>query len=129
MKLRFLYHAEAIGATGHITLPFNETMEIQASTALPLNGGHGTTRVENFRHRNIFSFRHAESHVVGSYSEKDKAWGTLSAVTVEGLNILDVVTCDRLVARLAHGDDRRVIAAGAASLVGLLHDGSATPMM
>lgn len=107
MKLRFLYHAEAVGATGSITLPFQETMEIQAASALPLNGGHGSARVENFHHRNIFSFRSAESQVVGSYSAKDKAHGTLSTVTVEGLNILDVVTCDRLVARLTskHSDD------------------------
>jgi hypothetical protein len=107
MKLRFLYHAEAVGATGSITLPFQETMEIQASVALPLNGGHGTSRVENFRHRHIFSFRSAEAQVVGSYSAKDQAHGTLSTVTVEELNILDVVTCDRLVARLTskHSDD------------------------
>lgn len=107
MKLRFLYHAEAVGATGYLTLPFQETMEIQAAAALPLNGGHGSARVENFRHRNIFSFRAAESHVVGSYSAKDKAHGSLSTVVVEGLNILDMVTCDRLVARLStkHPDD------------------------
>jgi hypothetical protein len=105
MKLRFLYHAEAVGATGYISLPFQETMEIQAAAALPLNGGHGSSRVENFRHRNVFSFRSAESQVVGSYSAKDKAYGTLSTVTVEGLNILDVVTCDRLVARLTSKHD------------------------
>ena len=100
MKTRFLYHAEAVGATGTITLPFHETMEIQAATALPINGGHGSSKVEKFDHRNIFSFDRAESQVVGSYSEKDKAHGTLSTVVVEGLNILNVVTCDKLVARL-----------------------------
>ena len=42
MKLNFLYHAEAVGASGHITLPYNETIEIQAAAALPMNGGHGT---------------------------------------------------------------------------------------
>ncbi len=100
MKTRFLYHAEAVAATGHISLPFQETMPIQASAALPINGGHGSARAEKFRHRNIFSFESAESNVVGSYSELDKAHGTLSHVTIEGLNILDVVTCDRIVVRL-----------------------------
>jgi hypothetical protein len=100
MKTRFLYHAEAVGATGYITLPFNETMALQAATALPINGGHGISRVERFHHRNIFSFESAESQVVGSFSEKDQAHGTLSTVVVEGLNILNVVTCDKLVARL-----------------------------
>jgi hypothetical protein len=108
MEIRFLYHAEAVAATGHVTLPFRETMEIQGATALPINGGHGSVVVENFRHRNIFSFRRAESRVVGSLSDNDRAHGTLSSVTVEGLNILDVVTCDRLVARLTtkHPEDR-----------------------
>ncbi len=106
IKTKFLYHAEAVAASGHVTLPYQESIEIQASMALPIDGGHGTARSENFRHRNILSFHHAESHVVGSYSTKDKAHGTLSSVIVEGLNILVVVTCDRVVMRLTskHND-------------------------
>src|SRR5579864_7788140 len=105
MKTNFLYHAEAVGASGHITLPFHETIEIQASAALPVRGGHGTARSENFKHRNILSFHHAESHVVGSHSDLDKAHGSLTAVVVEGLNVLDVVTCDRVVLRLTSKHD------------------------
>lgn len=100
MKIKFLYHGGAVGATGYLTLPVQETMEIQASVALPIIGGHGSARVENCRHRNYFSFCAAESHVVGSYSARDKAYGTLATTTVEGINIMDVVTCDRIVARL-----------------------------
>jgi hypothetical protein len=105
MKSKFLYHAEAVAASGHITLPYQESIEIQASAALPPCGGHGTSRSENFRHRNVFSFHHAESHVVGSYSAKDKAHGSLSSVVVEGINIMNVVTCDRLVMRLTSKHD------------------------
>jgi hypothetical protein len=100
MKIKFLYHAEAVGATGYITLPVRESMEIQASVALPITGGHGSSRVENCRHRNYFSFRAAESHVAGSHSEKDHAYESLATTTIEGINILDVVTCDRVIARL-----------------------------
>src|SRR5277367_1748212 len=100
MKIKFLYHAEAVGATGYITLPVKETMEIQASVALPITGGHGSSRVENCRHRNYFSFRVAESHVAGSHTEKDHAYESLATTTIEGINILDVVTCDRVIARL-----------------------------
>jgi len=107
MKTRFLYHADAVAATGHVTLPFSETMEIQAAVALPINGGHGSSRVERFRHRDIFSFERAESHVVGSFSEKDNAHGTLASVIVEGLNILNVVTCERIIVRITskHPED------------------------
>ena len=100
MKIKFLYHAEAVGATGYITLPVRETMEIQASVALPINGGHGAARVENCHHRNYFSFRVAESHVSGAYSAKDRAYESLATTTIERINILDVVTCDRVIARL-----------------------------
>ena len=75
-------------------------MPARAATAVPILGGHASASVDHFRHRNYLSFDHAESHVVGSYSEKDKAHGTLSSTTIEGLNILDVVTCDRIVARI-----------------------------
>jgi hypothetical protein len=105
MKTKFLYHADAIAASGQITLPHNEPIDIQASIALPLSGGHGTAHSENFRHRNILSFHRAESNVVGSYSALDKAHGTLSSVVIEGLNIMNVVTCDRVVLRLTSKHD------------------------
>ena len=37
----------------------------------------------------------------GQYSAKDGAHGTMSSVSVEGVNIMNVVTCDRVVLRLA----------------------------
>ena len=100
MKIRFLYHAEAVAASGYITLPIHDTMPAQASVAVPILGGHGSASVENFRHRNYLSFDRAESHVVGSFSDKDQAHGTLASTIIEGLNIMDVVTCDRIVARI-----------------------------
>jgi len=101
MKTKFLYHAEAVGASGHITLPYNETIEIQASVALPIGGGHGSSRSENFKHRNVLSFHEAVAHVAGSRSEHGNPHhATLSTVVITGLNILDVVTCDRVVMRL-----------------------------
>jgi len=105
MKPTFLYHAEAVGASGHITLPFTELIEIQASVALPLSGGYGASRSENFKHRDIFSFDRAESSVVGSYSAKDLAHGTVASVMVEGANILNVVTCDCITLRLTSKHD------------------------
>jgi hypothetical protein len=108
MKIDFLYHGGAVGATGFLTLPVQETMDIQASVALPITGGQGSSRVEGCRHRNYFSFCTAESHVVGSHSKTDHGYGTLATTTIEGLNIMDVVTCDRIVARLTakYPDDK-----------------------
>ncbi len=107
MKIRFLYHADAAAATGYLTVPHQELIETPASASSPLLGGHATAHAENFSHRGIISFRKADVKVVGSYSAKDRAHGTLSSVAIEGVNILDVVTCDRIVLRLTskHPED------------------------
>jgi hypothetical protein len=100
MQTKFLYHAEAVGLSGYITLPVQEMIDIQAAAALPINGGQASSRVENFNHRNFVSIKSAESHVIGSFSAKDNAHGTMASTVIEGLNILNVVTCDRIVVRL-----------------------------
>jgi|HubBroStandDraft_2_1064218.scaffolds.fasta_scaffold439984_1 hypothetical protein len=100
MKSRFLYHADAAAATGYMTLPYQELIGVPASASVPLLGGHARASAENFNHRGIISFRKAEIHVVGSYSAEDRAHGTMSSVSIEGVNILDVVTCDRITLRL-----------------------------
>ena len=50
-----------------------------------------------------------ESHVVSSYSAKDKAFGTMSAVVIDQLNTMNVVTCERLMTRLTskHNNDSK----------------------
>ena len=67
--------------------------------ALPPDGGVGSIRVEGFRHRDILSFGSAYAEVVGTEPE-DGVYETLSLSVVEKFNLLDVVTCDRIVARL-----------------------------
>lgn len=107
MPQTFLYHAEAVGASGRITLPVDDAMPMQASLGSPIGEGFGSVRVENFKHLDYLSLGSIESKVVGSHSTRDAAHGTLSTVTIEKLNILDVVTCDRLVTRLTskHPED------------------------
>jgi hypothetical protein len=75
-------------------------MPLQASIASAIGAGFGKVRVENFKHLDYLSIGSIESHVVSSYSERDKAYGTLSSVVIENLCTLNVVTCDRLMTRL-----------------------------
>lgn len=95
-----LYQAEAVAATGYLTLPVQEVMPMQASVALALGGGHGNALVENFSHHGIFSFRRAYSEVMGRTNTKKNAHNTLAQTVIEGLNIHNVVTCDRIVSRI-----------------------------
>ena len=99
-RTTFLYHTEAVGVSGRITLPVDDTMPIQASIASPIGEGFGKVRVENFKHLDYLKIGSIESQVVSSFSERDQAHGTLASVVIEDLNNLNVVTCDRMITRL-----------------------------
>ena len=99
MEQTFLYHALATGVSGHITLPFQHPIAVQAPSALPFTGGFSSSRVEGYRFEQILSFAAAESSTVGS--ENADFFNTLATATIERLNIHNVLTADRVVARLA----------------------------
>lgn len=104
-RTNFLYHTEAVGASGHISLPVNDVMPLQASVASAIGASYGKARVEKFKHLDYLSIESIESHVVSSFSERDNAYGTLSSIVMENLNTLNVVTCDRLMTRLTSKHD------------------------
>jgi hypothetical protein len=96
----FKFNARAHGLSGHITLPFNREIKPQALVELPENGGHKNSRIDAFELEHVVSFDSAYSSVVGSYSEDDDAFFTVTTSTVEGLDIMGVITADRIVARV-----------------------------
>ena len=96
----FHYHACAHAFSGRFTRPFDHLIDVQAATSLPVIGGHGSSRVENFQFREFISFQKAYTHVSGAHQADDNSNNTLVTATIEGVNILDVLTADRVVARL-----------------------------
>jgi hypothetical protein len=100
MIRRFFYHAYGVGLGGRITRPFCDVIEAQGATALPIVGGFASSRVDGYRFRDIVSVRSARIHAVGT-EEADGSFNTSVSVTVEGLNILDVITAESLTARLS----------------------------
>jgi len=96
----FHYHACAHAFSGSFTRPFSETIDVQAASALPIIGGHGMARIDKFQFREFISFRKGYTHVSGARQDDDHSHNTLVTSTVEGLNLFDVVTADRIVARL-----------------------------
>jgi hypothetical protein len=99
----FHYHASALALSGELTRPVQRVIEVQGGISLPSTGGVGSSRVEGFRVDEVVSFVRGYSHVAGSVKkENGKTIHTTHATAaVEGLNILDVVTADRIVARLS----------------------------
>lgn len=95
------YHADNTALGGHIETPFKRQIPVAAPLSLPPTGGYAFARAERFSLEGILSFESAHTQVAGSVSPKTGGWTTLASSVVEGLNILDVITIDRVVAQVA----------------------------
>jgi hypothetical protein len=100
-KKTYRYSAHGHALSAQFVRPVQHMIEVQAGTALPTIGGHGNSRVDKFKFEEFVSFEAAYTHVSGSQNKADASYTTLATATVEGLNILDVITADRIVARLS----------------------------
>lgn len=97
----YFYNAHGHALSAQFVRPFRHTIDVQAGMSLPTTGGYGVASVSDFRFKEIVSFKHASTQVSGSFDEHDESYTTLVSVAIEGLNFLDVVTADRVVARIA----------------------------
>jgi hypothetical protein len=96
------FHAEAWVLDAQLQRPLQTEVRPQAFVNLPEKGGYLSERAENFRLEGIISFRSAYTQVAGTQSPKPgHGWVTLVTSVVEGLNVLDVVTADRVVAQIS----------------------------
>jgi hypothetical protein len=95
------YHADASAIGGRIDRPFEQVVPVQAPLSLPSVGGYATARSEDFRFQGILSFQAAHTQVAGSVNERNGGWTTLVSATIENLNVLNVVTAERVVAQIS----------------------------
>jgi hypothetical protein len=107
------FHAEAHALTGKLELPFKEEIKKQAFVKLAgqLAGlsdeeraqrNYFSQHAKNFRLEGIISYTAAHTQVSGHESKKhDGASVTLATSVVEDLNVLNVVTADRVVAQIS----------------------------
>jgi len=100
-KKTFYYQADANSLGGFIEKPFPRIIPSQASVSLPVVGGFATTRTEAFNFEEIVSCRSAYTRVSGGQVAQDGPWSMTVASVVEGLNILEVITAERLVAQVS----------------------------
>jgi hypothetical protein len=107
------FHAEAHALAGKLRLPFEEHIKKQAFVKLEGNlddlpveeraqRNYFSQHSKNFRLEGIVSYAAAHTQVSGHQSEKhDGASVTLATSVVEDLNVLNVVTADRVVAQIS----------------------------
>ena len=108
-KKTFYFHADANSLGGFIDKPFQKAIPPQAAISLPPVGGHATARTDAFNFEEIISCRSAYTKVSGRLVAEDGPGSALVTSVVEGLNILEVVKAERIVAQIAvehsGGDD------------------------
>jgi hypothetical protein len=93
----FHYHACAHASAGN-SPTLHDLIEVQAPAVLPIVGGYGNSRVENFHYREFIHFTKAYARL-RRLQESDKSNNTLATASGR-LEHLDVLTADRVVARL-----------------------------
>lgn len=98
---QWMYNGSAYGFAGEIERPFRNVIPTQAATVLGASGGRGLDRVEKFKIEGVVSFDAAYVEVGGSFDEDHDRHTSYSSSTIENLNILNVVTADRIVSRIA----------------------------
>jgi hypothetical protein len=95
------FHAEANSLGGFIEQPIKKVIPAQASASLPSVGGHVTNSTEAFNFEGIVSCSAAFTRVSGRHLETDGTPSTMVTSVVEGFNLLEIVTADRIVAQVS----------------------------
>jgi len=107
------FHAEAHALAGKLSLPFDQEIKKQAFVKLEgsladltdeerAQRNYFSQHAKNFRLEGIISYSAAHTQVTGHASKKHEgASVTLATSVVEDLNVLNVVTADRVVAQIS----------------------------
>ncbi len=96
------YHAEATVLHGDLYHPLVQEIKPQTNVKLAEGGGYLSEHAEPYRLEGVISFEKAYTQVAGNPDSKPgHGWSTLATSVVEKLNILEVVTADRVVGQIA----------------------------
>src|SRR5713226_2694973 len=96
-----MYHASAYSVAAEFERPKKHSLSPQASVVLAGHGGHGSNRASAYSVDGLISFKNAYSEVGGSFDDCHGIHTTHAWSVVEGLNVADMLTADRIVSRMA----------------------------
>jgi hypothetical protein len=97
----FYFQSAAHSLGGFFKHPSSKLIPSQAHSSLPAVGGHVTTSTGAFNHDSIVSCRTAYTRVSGREQQTDGPWSMVTTSVIEGLNILEVLTAERIVAQVS----------------------------
>ena len=95
------YNADAYVLEANIQQPISNQVPQQALLNLPKEGGYLFQPVGPFQLQGVLSYSSGYTQVAGHRSLKGHGFTTLATSVVENINILDVVTADRVVAQIS----------------------------
>jgi hypothetical protein len=97
------YHADAHVLSGHLQRPIEQKIEEHAPVSLKgRRSGHLTRATEDVSIEGLVTFEKGHTRVSGSKSLKPgHGWVTLSTSILEGLNVFEIITADRMVSQVS----------------------------
>ena len=99
---KHVYHAEADILKADLEQPFHERIRPQAYVKLKGESHYQFKYAPHFRLEGILSYQSGYTQVAGHRSSKPgHGYATLTTSVIEGVNILEVLTADRVVAQIS----------------------------
>ncbi|MGH9570679.1 MAG: hypothetical protein ACRD4F_13620, partial [Candidatus Angelobacter sp.] len=98
---QYVYSASTYALAAEFDRPKKHSLPPQAAAVLPAHGGHGTNRIGGDRVDGLISFKEAYSEVGGSYDDCHDIYTTHAWSVLEGVNVAEMLTADRVVSRMA----------------------------
>jgi hypothetical protein len=97
------YHGEATILSGDLKHPLKQQIKPQTNVKLSHKGGYLSEHAEPYRLEGLISFDRAYTQTAGNrdHDKEGHGWNTLVTSVIEGLNVLEVVTADRVVGQIA----------------------------
>src|SRR5581483_3304034 len=95
------YHSEGTVLKGDLYHPLVQPIKPQTNVKLAEHGGYLSEHAEPYRLEGVISFQKAYTQVAGNPNPKPEGgWTTLVTSVIEGLNVLEVVTADRVIGQI-----------------------------
>jgi hypothetical protein len=100
-KSLYSIRADANALGGFLNEPFQRIIPTLAPVSLPAVGGFATARSEAFNLEQVISCSSAYTRVSGMEHQADGSISILVTAVVEGLNLLEMVTAERVVTQIS----------------------------
>jgi hypothetical protein len=100
LRATHTYNAHAYVLKAELEEPARESISARAKVHLPKDGHYQFEHADPFRFKGIISYRSGYTQVAG-HAKTKRGFVTLATAVVEGVNVLDVVTADRVVGQIS----------------------------